>query len=49
MTLHNHLYKAARLTNNLHALTHPRRLPTRAKNILLGRLLGKAGLWRMWR
>lgn len=49
MRLHDTLYRAARTANNLHALANPRRLPNRAKNLLLGRLLGKAGAWRIWR
>jgi len=50
MRLHDALYKAARLTNTAHAITHPRRLPTRVKNIAVGRLLAKAGVFsRLWR
>jgi hypothetical protein len=47
MSLHRSLYRAARLANNLDALTKPKRLPRRAKNVLLGRLLRP--LWKvMW-
>lgn len=46
MRLHDALYRMARFSNNIHAITHPKRLPTRAKNLLLGRLLAKTGIWR---
>lgn len=49
MRLHDALYRAARVVNNADAVLHPRRLPRRVKNIVLGRLLGRAGAWRIWR
>lgn len=49
MTLHSALYTAARAANNLHALTHPARIPTRLKNIVVGRLLARAGTWKPWK
>jgi hypothetical protein len=50
MSLHRILYRAARAANTAHAITHPRRLPRRAKNIAVSRALGRAGVWsRLWR
>ena len=46
------LYRAARISNNLGALAsgNPRRVARRARNVTLGRALGRAGLWRrLWR
>ena len=46
------LYRAARLSDNLSALAsgNPRQVVRRAKNRLLGRELGRAGIWRrLWR
>jgi hypothetical protein len=46
------LYRAARLSDNLSALAsgNPRRVVRRAKNRLVGRELGRAGIWRrLWR
>ena len=46
------LYRAARLSDSLGALAsgNPRRVATRGKNIAVGRLLGRAGVWRrLWR
>jgi hypothetical protein len=46
------LYRAARLSNNIGAVAsgHPRRVVNRAKNVAVGRALGKAGVWRrLWR
>lgn len=44
------LYRAARAANNISAILNPRRAPTRAKNILVGRGLGRAGIWRrLWK
>lgn len=49
MTLHSKLYRAARLANNVHAIAHPKRLPRRVKNVVVGRLLARAGVWgRLW-
>lgn len=50
MKLHTALYRAARLANNADALAHPSRLPRRVRNIAVGRLLGRLGVWgRLWR
>ena len=46
------LYRAARLSNNLSAIAsgNPRRVARRAKNVAVGRALGRAGVWRrLWR
>jgi hypothetical protein len=46
------LYSAARMANDLSVLAsgNPTRIARRAKNKILGRALGRAGLWRMlWR
>jgi hypothetical protein len=46
------LYRAARISNNVETLASgdPRRIRRRAKNILVGRALGRAGVWRrLWR
>lgn len=46
------MYAAARLANDVSTLAsgNPRRIARRAKNRILGRALGRAGLWRMlWR
>jgi hypothetical protein len=46
------LYRAARLANDAEVLAsgNPRRIRRRAKNILLGRALARAGVWRrIWR
>jgi hypothetical protein len=46
------MYAAARLTNDISTLASgdPRRIARRAKNKIIGRALGRAGLWRLlWR
>ena len=46
------LYRAARVSNNLSALAsgNPRRMARRARNVTVGRALGRAGFWRrLWR
>ena len=46
------MYRAARLSNNISAVASgkPQRVARRAKNVALGRTLGKAGLWRrLWK
>jgi hypothetical protein len=51
-SLTSELYRAARLSNNISALAsgNPRRVARRAKNVLVGRALGRAGVWRrLWR
>jgi hypothetical protein len=42
------LYRVARMSNNISAVAsgNPRRVARRAKNIALGRALGRAGVWR---
>jgi hypothetical protein len=52
MRLSTRLYRAARIANDVEALGsgNPRRIQRRAKNVLLGRALGRAGVWRrLWR
>ena len=51
-SLTSQLYRAARLSNNIGALAsgNPKRVVRRAKNVAVGRALGKAGVWRgLWR
>jgi hypothetical protein len=44
------LYKLARIMNTANAITNPKRLPRRVKNIIVGRALARAGVWRwLWR
>jgi muconolactone delta-isomerase len=46
------MYAAARLANDISTLASgdPRQIARRAKNKIVGRALGRAGLWRMlWR
>jgi len=46
------MYAAARLANDVSTLASgdPRRIARRAKNRIIGRALGRAGLWRLlWR
>jgi hypothetical protein len=46
------LYRSARFANDLETLAsgHPKRITRRARNKLVGRALGKSGLWRfLWR
>jgi len=46
------MYAAARLANDVSTLASgdPRRIARRAKNKIVGRAIGRAGLWRMlWR
>ncbi len=52
MRLSRFLYRAARTANDVEAVTsgNPKRVERRLRNKLVGRLLGKAGLWRrLWR
>lgn len=50
MKLHTALYRAARVANTADAVLHPHRLPRRVKNIVVGRLLARAGVWKgLWR
>lgn len=49
MRLARALFQLARLVADLQALTSPRRALRRAKNKAVGRLLGRAGIWRrLW-
>jgi hypothetical protein len=51
-SLTSQLYRAARLSNNISAVAsgNPRRVARRARNVMLGRALGRAGIWRrLWR
>jgi hypothetical protein len=49
MGLSRSLYRAARISNNLESLSSPRRARRRARNVVVGRTLGKAGVWRrLW-
>jgi hypothetical protein len=46
------LYRAARLSNNIGAIASgkPQRIVRRGKNVIIGRALGRAGVWRrLWR
>ena len=46
------MYAAARLANDVSALAsgNPNRIARRARNKIVGRALGRAGLWRwLWR
>lgn len=46
------LYRAARMSNNISSLAsgNPRRVVRRAKNVAVGRALGRAGVWRrLWK
>jgi len=50
MKLTRFLYRAARVSNDVNAATHPKRLRRRVKNKLVGRALGRAGVWRrLWK
>lgn len=49
--LSSSLYRAARTVNTLSALTsgNPKRAGRRAKNIVVGRVLARGGVWRrLW-
>lgn len=51
-SLTSQLYRAARVSNDLGALAsgNPRRVARRAKNVAVGRALGRAGVWRrLWK
>lgn len=50
-SLTSQLYRAARISNNISAVAsgNPARVARRAKNVALGRALGRAGVWRrLW-
>jgi hypothetical protein len=51
-SLSSQLYRSARLSRTLEALQsgNPQKVRRRAKNIVLGRALARAGFWnRLWR
>lgn len=51
-SLTSHLYRAARVSNNVQTVLsgNPSRIARRTKNVVLGRALGRAGVWsRLWR
>jgi hypothetical protein len=46
MSVHGKAYSVARALNNADAILHPKRIPNRVKNILIGRALGRSGIWK---
>ena len=51
-SLSSQLYRAARIANDVEAVEsgNPKRVVRRARNVVVGRALGRAGLWRrLWR
>jgi hypothetical protein len=51
-SLSSQLFRAARITDEVEAVAsgNPKRMERRAKNVLVGRALGRAGVWRrLWR
>lgn len=52
MSLTSSLFKAARLSASLTAVVsgNPQRIARRAKNVAVGRVMAKTGVWRwLWR
>lgn len=52
MSLRSNLYRSARILGDVQAVTsgNPKRIERRAKNKLIGRAFGRAGIWRfLWR
>jgi len=52
VNLSRFLYRAARASRDIEAVSsgNPRRITRRAKNKLVGRALGRAGVWRrLWK
>jgi hypothetical protein len=50
MSLTSTLYRLARTSATVRALRSPRTASRRAKNVIVGRMLAKAGFWRrLWR
>jgi hypothetical protein len=51
-SLSSQLFKAARVADDIEAVEsgNPKRMERRAKNVAVGRLLGRAGFWRwLWK
>jgi hypothetical protein len=51
-SLSSQLFQAARLMDDVEAVEsgQPKRIARRAKNVMLGRAFGRAGIWRrLWR
>ncbi len=51
-SLSSQLFRAARVADDVEALEsgNPRRARRRAKNVIVGRALGRAGVWRrLWK
>ena len=51
-SLSSQLFRAARVVDDIEAVSSgkPKRIGRRAKNVALGRALGRAGFWRrLWR
>jgi hypothetical protein len=48
MSLGRNLYRLARITRDIEAVEsrNPRRMRRRAKNVVVGRALSRAGFWR---
>jgi hypothetical protein len=52
MSLRSNLYRSARVLGDMQAVAsgNPKRIERRAKNKLIGRALGRSGVWdRLWR
>ena len=52
MSLRSNLYRSARILGDMQPVAsgNPKRIERRAKNKLVGRALGRAGIWRnLWR
>lgn len=52
MTFVRNLYRAARVANDVETLAsgNPKRITRRAKNKVIGRALGRGGIWRaLWK
>ena len=50
--LSSQLFTAARVADDVEAVAsgNPKRMERRAKNVIVGRALGRAGMWRkLWR
>ena len=44
------LYKLARTANTVSSLSSPKKAVNRGKNIIIGKLLAKAGVWKkLWK